>query len=268
MRILFPLLFIFGLISCKKESSLEISSEKDTAALHKNNTTDTASLATFPFETELCANKGYYDSSKYTKEQLEGTFEVYYKLSGITINSPGVFDVAALEDVRKNKEKILQKLDQDYEITRQKLNNLQVVDSKYWNDAKKTLLKEHDARFEFEKTKIEAFSDPSVLVNSRFSKDCNHYALALNTDETTMIAEWKKLRETMSKVNADPENIMREFSERLNSKDKRNYAMVDLITFGWGNCVNQNIPHLEHDENMTQEFNSLFVKIDRDCDEP
>ncbi len=61
---------------------------------------------------------------------------------------------------------------------------------------------------------------------------------------------------------------MNEFNNHLNSPDKRDYAIIDLITFGWGNCANDEIPNPLHDEKMSKEFENLFLKIDAECDEP
>jgi len=83
-----------------------------------------------------------------------------------------------------------------------------------------------------------------------------------------MIEEWRKLREAMGKKNSDQQRIMNEFQERLNSPDQKDYAIVDLITFGWGNCANDGLKKAEHDERMYKKFNSLFIKIDSECDEP
>lgn len=113
-----------------------------------------------------------------------------------------------------------------------------------------------------------AFSDPSVLLNSKFSKNCENFVRALNSDEDVMIEEWRKLRIQMSKKNSNPEKIMDEFENNLHAQNKNEYAMVDLITFGWGNCANNSIKRVEYDEKMTKAFNSLFIKIDSQCDEP
>jgi hypothetical protein len=56
-----------------------------------------------------------------------------------------------------------------------------------------------------------------------------------------MVKEWRKLREEMSKKNSDPQRIRNEFESRLNSPDKKDYAILDLIVFGWGNCFGNGV---------------------------
>ncbi len=267
MRTTSLLFFVLFLSSCKKEKTTEITPKKDSISNNIITKKDSVSLSIYKFSTELCLNKGHYATSKYSKEQLDGTYKIWYQLSGTLLSTESVFSLKDLEEVRINKDRILKKLNDDYSLRKEEINNLKVVDTEYWNNAKKTLLKELDAEFEFHKTEISAFSDPSILINNKLSKDCNNFAWALNTDQENMISEWKKLREKMSKNNANPERIMNEFHERLNSDRMKDYATIDLITFGWGNCVNKNLTRLIHDKKMNDEFNALFVKIDRDCDE-
>jgi hypothetical protein len=89
-----------------------------------------------------------------------------------------------------------------------------------------------------EKIRIEAYSDPSILLKS---STCLNFAKALNSTDEQMMEEWKKLKEQMNKKNADPEGKAAEFNNRLNSPDRKDYATIDLITFGWGNCSNDKI---------------------------
>jgi hypothetical protein len=77
----------------------------------------------------------------------------------------------------------------------------------------------------------------------------------------------EKTKDTNEQKN-NPEKIMDEFENNLHAQNKNEYAMVDLITFGWGNCANNSIKRVEYDEKMTKAFNSLFIKIDSQCDEP
>ncbi|MDN3691098.1 hypothetical protein QWZ06_01860 [Chryseobacterium tructae] len=90
----------------------------------------------------------------------------------------------------------------------------------------------------------------------------------MNSTDDQMFAEWKKLREEMSKRNGNPQRVMDEYNEQLNSSDNKDYAIIDLMTFGWGNCVNDKIQRVSHDEKINDEFNALFIKIDSECDEP
>ncbi|AZA52295.1 hypothetical protein [Chryseobacterium sp. G0201] len=274
MRILIFSLVFLSLLSCKKETPFSKKSlQNDSVAVVENVSKDTLKVEKsepeiFNFQTELCENKGYFDGSKYTREELEGTYKLYFQLGSVMLSTPQVFRLEALQQVRNNKTQILEKLDKDFAEKKNLIENLKIVNIPYWQNIKKqtyeSLLKEYEMR----KTEVIAFSDPSILLNKKHSKNCDRFVKALNSNETEMVEEWRKLREEMSKRNSDPQRIMNEFESRLNSVDKKDYAVLDLVVFGWGNCANDEISGPFHDEKMIKEFNSLFIKIDSDCDEP
>lgn len=270
---IFCALFL-SVLSCKKENTTSTSQQKDSAKVVTENI-KTDSSAThqikeeiFNFGTELCENKGHFDANKYSKEELEGTFKLWFQMSGSMLSSPSVFNLNNLQKVRTEKDKILAQLDKDFVETKKVLENLKVVKDSYWENLRANKLQELKDEYEFKKTEILAFSDPSILMNHKLSKGCENYAKALNSNDTQMTETWRKLREEMSKRNSDPQRIMNEFESRLNSSDKNDYAIIDLITFGWGNCANDKIGKDLHDENMSKKFESLFIKIDSECDEP
>jgi hypothetical protein len=268
-------ILLLAIFSCKKENTASKISQKDsTKAVSEINKKDSTKISQqnkeeiFNFSTELCDNKGHFDSSKYSKEEIEGTYKLWFQMSGLLLSTPSVFNLNSLQKVRAEKEEILAQLDKDFAFQKRELENLTVVKDPYWEDIKAQKIQELVETYEFSKTEILAFSDPSILVNHKLSKNCENFAKALNSDETQMIEEWRKLREEMSKRNGNPKRIMNEFEERSHSPNKKDYATIDLITFGWGNCANEGIKQTLHDEKMYKKFNALFIKIDSECDEP
>ncbi|WP_415329088.1 hypothetical protein [Chryseobacterium sp. MMS23-Vi53] len=271
---IFCALFL-SVLGCKKENTTSASQPKDSAKVFVKNIKADSSAAPqqikeeiFNFETELCNNKGHFDANKYSKEELEGTFKLWFHMRGTMLSSPSVFNLNSLQKVRTEKDKILSQLDKDFSETKKILENLKVVKDPYWENLRTNKLQELKDEYELKKTEILAFSDPSILMNHKLSKGCENYAKALNSNNAYMVETWRKLREEMSKRNSDPQRIMSEFESHLNSSDKNDYATIDLITFGWGNCVNDKIGKDAADENMYKKFESLFIKIDSECDEP
>ncbi|ANF51106.1 hypothetical protein A0O34_11535 [Chryseobacterium glaciei] len=274
MRIFILSIVFLSFFSCKKEmQSLDKNNLKDSVAVTENTSKDTLKTeqskpGIFNFQTELCENKGYFDENKYTKEELEGTYKLYFQLGSVMLSTPQVFRLEALQQVRNDKDQILKKLDKDFAEKKNLIENLKIVNTSYWQNIKKQTYQSLLQEYEMRKTEIIAFSDPSILLNKKYSKNCDRFVKALNSNETEMFEEWRKLREEMSKRNSDPQRIMNEFESRLNSVDKKDYAILDLVVFGWGNCANDEVSGPLHDEKMYKEFNSLFIKIDSDCDEP
>lgn len=267
--------FLFlSLFSCKKENPISKNIiQKDSSAITQSTAKD--SLKTQPskpgifnFQTELCENKGYFDENKYTKEELEGTYKLYFQLGSVSLSTPQVFKLEALQQVRMDRDQILEKLEQDFNEKKKLIENLKIVNTPYWQNIKKQTYQSLLQEYEMKKTEVMAFSDPSVLLNKKYSKNCERFIKALNSNDNEMVKEWRKLREEMSKKNSDPQRIRNEFESRLNSPDKKDYAILDLIVFGWGNCANEENSGPVHDEKMEKEYKALFIKIDADCDEP
>lgn len=272
MKIWISSLLLLAVISCKKDAETsKNTASKDSVSTTENQTESLKKVKnkqTFNFATELCENKGQYDADKYSQEEIEGTYKLWFEYSSLSLSKPSVFKPETLQEVRRDKDKILAKLDKDFAEKKKALESLKIVNDPYWQNIKDQKIQELVLEYEFDKTEIMAFSDPSVLLNSKFSKNCENFVRALNSDEDVMIEEWRKLRIQMSKKNSNPEKIMDEFENNLHAQNKNEYAMVDLITFGWGNCANNSIKRVEYDEKMTKAFNSLFIKIDSQCDEP
>lgn len=266
--------FLFALlIGCKKESVISTANQKDTISavekpIHDSLTTKPAKPEVFAFVTELCDNKGYFDATKYSREELEGTYKLWFQMSGTALSTPSVFNLTDLEKIRRDKDLILAKLDKDFAEDKKIIENLKVVNVPYWQNIKNLTYKSLSQEYEFEKLQIISYSNPSVLINNKFTGNCRNFAKALNSSDKDIIAEWRKLREEMSKRNGDPQRIITEFENHLNSSNWKDYAMIDLITFGWGNCANTYIERPSHDEKMNNEFDALFIKIDSECDEP
>jgi hypothetical protein len=264
---------LFMILSCKKEASAANVHRNDSVKVNGNARVDSSVTPIrkeeiFNFTTELCDNKGHFDANLYSKEQLKDTYTLWFNMGGTLLSTPSVFNLNELHRVRTEKDEILAQLDKDFKHQKKVLGNLKVVNGPYWENIKSQKLQELIDEYEFKKTEIRAFSDPSILLNHNLSKGCRNFAEALHSNGPEMIEEWRKLREEMSKKNSDPQRIMNEFEARLNSSDKNDYAIIDLITFGWGNCANNNLRKTEHDEKMYKKFYSLFIKIDSECDEP
>lgn len=270
MRIALTSILLLSFLSCKKDN-------QSTPAPTVVDSTQVSSLKTdtvvnvqpkqeiFNFGTELCDNKGYFDSNTYSRKELEDTYKLWFELSGSLLDTPFVNNLKDLNEIRNNKDQILAKLDKDFAEKKAQIMNLKVINTPYWQRIKQKSYEELVQSYEMEKIQIIAYSDPSILLKNN---NCSHFSKALNSTDEQMFSEWKKLRENMSKGNASPERIMNEFNERLNSSDKRDYAFIDLITFGWGNCANDKVQRVSRDEKMNNEFNALFIKIDSECDEP
>lgn len=272
MKKLIASTLLLSVLSCNKEKMVTDNNVNNDNLAKTENKPDTVAvsikLETFEFNNDLCDRKGQYNPALYTKEELDGTYKIWSGRSGISLDSPFVNDLGDLEEVRRDNAKILAKLDEDFEKSKRTLENLKVVKIPYWQDYKKTTAITLQQDYEKSKTQIESYINPSVLLSSKIGSKCTNFAKALNGTDDEIKAEWRKLRVAMSKKNSDPSSVMNDLENRMNSSRWKEYATIDLTSFGWGNCANDAITRTSQDENYEKKYDELFVKIEEECDEP
>lgn len=102
----------FLLTACKKEAQTgkkPVNSETETAAAsaaekQPDSTAERKIIQErFDFITELCDNKGYFDSNKYSRKEIEGTYRLWFNSGAFHISTPSVFKPDDLYKVRREK---------------------------------------------------------------------------------------------------------------------------------------------------------------------
>ncbi len=256
MRLSIIILFVlFGSCTHKSSKPSELGSKQDGIA-------DTTSV--FTWTTELCENKGTYNSKIYTAEQLQNTYDLWFTYSGMALETDGTaYDPKDISKLDTNK------LSEEYHNKKNHLEQMDIVNSAHWHELRKQRIQELEDEFELKRIAIQAYTNTSVLLTNRFSKYCPDYVKALTSKDTSELMNfWKEFAVKQSLENGDPQRFMEKFYAKFNSKDRLEYAKVDLITFGWWNCGNNTFEHINRDMQMEEEFNSLFSDIKSECDEP
>jgi hypothetical protein len=84
-----------------------------------------------------------------------------------------------------------------------------------------------------------------------------------------MFAAWKNYTELKSRNNADQKGVMARFDAKMNDPQKEDYALIDLIGLGFHNCANSSFRQKREDEGTSyKDFDKIFTKLKRTCDEP
>lgn len=249
------IIFSFFIFSCvNKDKNVERK-----IALSKNSET----TAVFKWTTELCENTGTYNPKKYSEVQLKNTYDLWFTFSGVALetNSNAHF----IEDIKKLN---IYKLMSEY-IDKKALYNRKIVSTPFWNKLKAEKLQELEDEYELKKITIEAYSNPLILLNNKYSKYCSEYAEVLSSNDTIeLLKSWRNLIENLKSKNGAPEKFMEKYNEKYNSKDRLVYAKIELMTYGWWNCCNSKIKRVDDYGSMGKEFNKLFIQIKTECDEP
>jgi hypothetical protein len=75
-----------------------------------------------------------------------------------------------------------------------------------------------------------------------FADACvQRFAPPLTAGGDDLLRTWRAVNEESRRKNASPENMRKQFEEQMASADKFRYAQVEVMTFGWWNCVNARI---------------------------
>jgi hypothetical protein len=227
----------------------------------------TGKLAVFEWDDELCHKKGFYDSELYTYKELEDTYYLWFKSSGILLPKDYSYTVANFKVF--NQEDALKKLEQDYLKTKAKFQQLQLPKNKVWEETRASRLKELDDFYELYSLKIMSYNNPEALLKSRFNGKCREYALALNGSTTKLMEHWESLVREMVTENSAPDLLWQEYRKQRASPDSIAYAKTELISFGWFNNANHQIDYPSSNESLSDDFEKLFRKVeDIECADP
>jgi hypothetical protein len=222
---------------------------------------------TFRWSSEVCEHVGTYDSKKYTETQLRDTWKLIedYTLTSLA-NAPHVWK---WEDIEKLD---LAALDAEYKVKAEKIKALNVVNVPYFQNAKKAQIKELDQVYALSRAELLAFRTPEVLRDYPAAAACKaKYVEPLIKKDDSLLKVWLDVNMASRDRNADPGRLKREFEAEMASPDRIQFAIIEVMGFGFGNCANA---LLERDEGASdgsheKAFRKLFSRVrDVNCSEP
>ena len=224
-----------------------------------------AQTKTIKWQTELCEFEGTYDSSKYTETELRNTQEFLATLGMIPLFTDAT--VGKYEDIKTLS---LEKLDKEYKEKSEALKNLDLVEGEYWEMLRQKKIKEMNRAYYLKRLTIMGYKKPTVLREYKGAENCTiNYAEPLIAGGDSLIGAWRKVNLDSQKNNGSPATLQKRFDRQNASPDRFKFARIEVMRFGWWNCINQTIPYVEYDEKQTENFEKLFKNIKTVyCDEP
>jgi hypothetical protein len=220
-------------------------------------------LAVFTWTTDMCEYTGKYDSKKITPNQLQNCYELWYNYSAIILRTK----VTAY--VPKEVSKLsIDELIQDYNSKKQHLQTMKVIETPFWENLRKQRQKELEENFELSKIGIQAYKNPKILQNNRFSKRCEDFVNPLASGDSLKILDsWIKFELSRKSSFGDNWNSrLKNINYKYESPERLQYATCYLITFGWWNCANKQLSHVEFSPKMELEFKKNFTQIKEKCE--
>jgi len=228
------------------------------------NTLAFAQTKKFRWGTEHCLFESAYDAKKYTKAQLEDTVKLFHlDFFPNTINA-APFKYADIEKLN------VVTLDKEFEVRVNALKRLNIVKLKYWETRRQKQLKELEQVYQLSQVTILGYANPARLRDVMFADACvQKYASPLAKGGDDLLAVWREVNEKIQEGHSAPERVKKEFEEKLNSPEKFQYALVDVMAFGWWNCANALIDREDKPDENEREFKKLFERTKTvECDEP
>lgn len=229
-------------------------------------TSVSAQLKKHRWESESCIFEGTYDAKSYTATQLKNTYRLWetqeFDLNTVNATAFKIEDIGKLQTVES--------LEADFRRKTDALQKLDIVKTPYWTEFKKRKLKSLEQQLEQARSAVLAYSQPAELKKLTFADACvQKFADPLIKGGDDLLNIWRVVNEDSRQKNADPERLRRRFETELASDDRLKYAQVEVITFGWWNCVNRFVDRGDDYDIMSKNYKKLFKKIRRfDCEEP
>ena len=222
-------------------------------------------LAIFKWEDETCVYKSEFDSTLYSRKQIEDSYKYAYHAYMFDNNQFHVFEP-------EHKSRInLDLFDREYNNKIQKLESLQFIKGQKWDSIRDIHIKEINLSHKLLKAQYLVLLDSiPPLFKTYFAEDeiVDYYANALISGGDSLLQAWDKLTKESLPRNINPDKKLKQYQEKLKSNERLEYAKIDVLNFGWWNNVNRHIQHISTYP-LQVNFNEIFVKTEKiDCDEP
>lgn len=216
----------------------------------------------FEYSEDFCSYKATFDSTKYTRAQLQNTLDhlcigTYFQ-SKSTAWNPDQVKKLNVADVQAECSEIIHELE-----------TLEFVDDPFWAQLRQKRIEFYKSSAKLIEITILAYTNPEVLLDyDLVDSTCIYYRDALIAGNQDMLDAWIKLNEIKKSKNGNPELVQRKFDEKYNSQNRLEYARIDIMQFGWWNNANHLLPHINEEQSFFEELKKVFVEIDYDCLEP
>ena len=218
-----------------------------------------AQYADFKYMTDFCKCKAQFDSTKYSRQQLQNTYHIYWNNASHIDTHPTDFD--------KEVPVLLDSLEAEHRRKLEFLEQLDIVDDNFWQRERDKMIKYVNSTCELRRVTIRARLDPKELLDYKLvDSTCKYFRDALIAGGDQLLKAWAKLIEMKKKHNADPDGMQRSFDSRYNSPEREEWAYRDVLTYGWWNYANRLLPHVTQ-KGYEKHFKKLLKDIRCECDD-
>jgi hypothetical protein len=225
-----------------------------------------AQLKKFRWEDDVCKFEGTFDAKKYTAAQLKNTYALYTSSEFEMI----VVEAAVFKYEDIGKLSTVEALDAEYARKSAALQKLEIVNTPYWKAFKQLKIKALERAWQLARVSVQAYRNPAALKELTFADACvQRFVPPLIAGGDELLRVWRESSEERRRKNGNPALQKQRFDEEFASADRLKYAQVNVITFGWWNCVNAEIDRGEDYAAIEKNYTKLFKRVKQiKCEEP
>jgi hypothetical protein len=223
---------------------------------------DTLATYTWGSESDMCQFTGRYNPRRYSKAQLDNVHRLM--LSGSTMVFTSNATVHRPADLARLS---LDTLRAQYERGIKRIRSMRVVPQPTWVRLKKQAIQEIEDDYQAHKLYIEAFRNPAVLL-SKSPENCKKYIQGLATQNDSLtLSNWRDFVKEQGQLTGSSEPYASRGNAEADLSEQLLHAKIDLLTYGWFNCVNTTIRRVQRNQELDEQFNRLFTNVQADCED-
>ncbi|AEA42182.1 hypothetical protein [Fluviicola taffensis] len=144
------------------------------------------------------------------------------------------------------------------------LNELDKMDypkGEYWTKIKKEKANNLREQCLLHEKAVIALTNPKALKGTPYCKECSEYISALEKGGEILLKLWKKMTEEEIATANNPELLSKTFEQSWNSPNNEFIARLEVLRYGWWNCVLQNQKEWFSENLYKAEFQKLMISI-------
>lgn len=213
---------------------------------------------TFEWYEGSCLFNATIDSTKANYQQVQNAH--YTLIQASDLSQP--FLAYAPKDTAYLKVKNIQFECDNFQ---KELNQMEYPKGEYWTNIKKMRMANLKEECLLREKAVIALNQPKTLKGTPYCKECSEYVTGLDKGGKTLLNLWKTLHDKEVAGALDPNPIIQSFEQRWNSPEQELWARIEVLRYGWWNCIleNQKVWFNEHQYHL--EFKKLMTSIKSDC---
>ncbi|MPM46133.1 hypothetical protein SDC9_92831 [bioreactor metagenome] len=200
--------------------------------------------------------KGWIDTTRISLNQIDSIHQYLFDWPMDILEATSIWKIEQMDSVSTSK------LDAFFVDRMSLYYSMTVPESAFWDSLVDFRIQELRSMYLAYSEFLKGFNDPEFLLDPSHP-ECEKYALPLNGNEESLLSAWRSLIDQMKENNGYPGLLESKYQEQLSSPDMLKYARLDLMRYGWWNCRNQYVYYHEDDNRIEEEFEKLFIKVER-----